>query len=442
MLAFTTLFLGLVLGVQPVTLLPGDEIAAIELRLDDRVLGRRDAPPWTFVVDFGDQLTPREMVAVGFDAEGREIARARQWINLPQSPAEIEVVLETPSEDGSRIARLAWESQAGREPVRVAVEIDGRPLQIGDPRRIVLPPLEADQLHFLRVEMDFGDQVTAVHEMTFGGGAWAGETSGEMTAVLLRSKKPLDDLAQLQGLLLKDGEPLQVLAVEQGPAEVVVVTDLDYRTGFTPILYHIADTKDLDLTKPAGFETLRRRMRGEWALADGDQMRVMWPVAESRAGVSRTFELFPYTPAFTAEDGGLFWILTGLDTAKDLEDGEQRLADAVATAGITAAGRRRRRAVVLLLSEKPRDTGRLSPGQAMHYLERLQVPLHVWQMGKYPDKAGWTRPTWLLGGVAFQGAVRDLRRDLDQQWVVWVEGIHLPQRIELSGKARRLELIR
>jgi hypothetical protein len=36
----------------------------------------------------------------------------------------------------------------------------------------------------------------------------------------------------------------------------------------------------------------------------------------------------------------------------------------------------------------------------------------------------------------FREPVRDLRRDVDAQAVVWVEGIYLPQEIELSDEAR------
>src|SRR5512141_1829748 len=80
-LTFLTLFLGLVSGVRRVELAAGDNVAAVEVRLDGEVLDRLTSPPWSLNVDFGDPPKPHELSAVGLDKDGKEIAKALQKIN-------------------------------------------------------------------------------------------------------------------------------------------------------------------------------------------------------------------------------------------------------------------------------------------------------------------------------------------------------------------------
>lgn len=49
-----------------------------------------DRPPWSAQVDFGPELTPQALVVIGFDANGVEIARASQSLNLPRPVAEVD----------------------------------------------------------------------------------------------------------------------------------------------------------------------------------------------------------------------------------------------------------------------------------------------------------------------------------------------------------------
>src|SRR5204862_251421 len=84
---FLTLFLGLIAGVHPVAVSVTAPVSVVEVELDGAVAGRARSAPWTVSVDFGPDLAPHELVARGLDAEGHEVSRARQWINLPRSPA-------------------------------------------------------------------------------------------------------------------------------------------------------------------------------------------------------------------------------------------------------------------------------------------------------------------------------------------------------------------
>jgi hypothetical protein len=121
--------------------------------------------------------------------------------------------------------------------------------------------------------------------------------------------------------------------------------------------------------------------------------------------------------------------------------GPDRLADAVAVAGLKAAELGHRRAVVLLLGAAPGDDpSQITRPQARRYLERLRVPFEVWSLGG-EDAGPWgrARDVSTLNKLAL--AVRALARDLDRQRIVWVDGVHLPQEIALAPRASGLELL-
>lgn len=451
MIAFATLFLGLILGVREVELVVGDDVAAVEVLLNDRLVATLGEPPWKLDCDFGPELVPQELVAVARDADDREIGRARQWINLPQPPADVTVTiatetLATETLDGGgeeRVARLEWESLAGAEPQAVAVTMDGVPLAVGDPRRVVLPPHDPRQLHFLRAELDFGDNVSTVAEVTFGG-TFADQVSLDLTAVpVLAKKSRMREDGALDGVLVDraSGAPLEVVAIEQGPAQVVVVPDHGARAALGAFdraeLRRQMRFADARVTWADVDRTLR-----SWASFRNDHhLRFLWPVTEHQLGRRQVYDLFPRSQELSPAAGGLYYLLQNVGQAP--HGGEQRLADAVAVAGLHAAGERQRRAVVLLLSEAGTpDASQLATRQSLSYLERLRVPFAVWTLAAGVDAGAWGEARDVSSFDKLDRAVNDLAKDLDNQWLVWVTGIHLPQDVTLAPGARGVELAR
>lgn len=441
MVTFVSLFLGMVFGVHPVEVLVGEDVAAVEIRLDGELVGRLEGEPWRLDCDFGE-LEPRELVAVSFDAEGRELNRARQWINLPQPWAEVGVVLEKDEKGRVRAARLTWESTVGADPLQVYASLDGEPLAVEDPRRIVLPPTEAQELHFLRVRMEFPQDVSAVRELPFGG-TFSDETSGDLTAVLVRSEAKKLEPGDLEGRLFADGKPLRVVGVEQGPVEVVLVLDPVYVAENLPLLLRGALRQ---LGRKYGQNVaypgpLRQAFSQILTLRKGTSVRWMWPFAKLQSSRLGTYEVFSPSQPVNAAREGLLRILTEIGLPEPRPDA-QRLADALAAAGRTTSRERRRRAVVLLLSSEPRDASQLAPEQARSYLAKLQTPLHVWWPDKkIPDDSPWGATGSTFSLAALLKAGRRLQDDLDKQWVVWVAGLHLPHRLEVRGEGLGLRLV-
>lgn len=442
MIAFATLFLGLVLGHQTVEMVVGEPVARVVVELDGRQVAALAAPPWKAAVDLGAELEPHELVAVAFDGAGREAGRARQWINLPRPPAEVEIVLEGGGEKAdARVARLVWQSVGGAEPEAVRVSVDGSPIPIPDSHRIPLPPLDPERLHFLSADLDFPDNLTATAEITFGG-VYADRVVSELTAVPVRltSRRELPAPAALAGWFVRGAEPLPVAAVEEGPAEVVVVVDTGAYRELDDLARQGVRRGVPSLSADGSVHYDGMILHFAMRLGEGERVRFLLPYSQVREHAGQRFELFPPTADFGPEEGGMFWFLTRL-RPQITGGGPQRLADAVAVAGMSAAGRNRRRAVVLILGRAPEDGSQLDPLLARHYLERLGVPLVVWTVAgrrgrKSPD---WGEAVDVSTLSRLERAVGDLVRDLSRQRIVWVEGTWLPTSIRLSERASGVE---
>ncbi len=424
MIAFATLFLGLFLGVKPIEVVAGDGVAAVELRLDGARLAVLEGPPWVLEHDFGTELAPRHLEAVAYDAAKRELARVSQWLNLPQDPAVATVVLEPGGPGRGRHARISWESAAGAEPKSVRASLDGAPLAVGDPRRLELPPVDESELHLLHVELEFDDHVTSRVDLTFGG-AYADEVSTEITALAIRAVKPprrQPTPASTRGWFLKGGEPLEVIAIEKGTAEVVVVQDRPFPRFVAPG----------EVYKPP------RSLR----LAGDQRLRFLGTTPKPTEGVAATFNLFPSSPAYDGGLGDLYQLLTGVSFPA--RDGPARLNSAVAVAGLTAFGGRSRRAVVIVPGSRPDADASISPAQVRRYLERLAVPLVVWNPEAKPAQhlAAWGEVMNVGSLKQLAAAFEELSAQLDQQWIVWLDGRHLPQAIELSASAEGFARVR
>src|SRR5262245_7368528 len=106
MIAFATLFLGLVLGPQRIELAMEGAPAAVQLVLDGREVASLSKPPWMAEIDLGSSLAPHVLDAVARDAQGAVVGSARQWINLPRGAAEAALVLEGQAGAMPRRARL------------------------------------------------------------------------------------------------------------------------------------------------------------------------------------------------------------------------------------------------------------------------------------------------------------------------------------------------
>jgi hypothetical protein len=276
------------------------------------------------------------------------------------------------------------------------------------------------------------------------GGGSASEAKTELTAVPVVTKKTrAPKVETLRGRFRKkDGETLEVAAVEHGPAEVLVVRDLDSKeaqrtlrriTGNRPSAAGFTGT-----TRDPGYGAERM------TLDPDDRLRILWPVASQVVDSGISNELFESSHAFAGWMSDFRFLLTRVDYPGNTER-PRRFADAVALAGLRAFGGYSRRAVVLVLASDPADESLYKPAAVRRYLELLRVPLFVWSfspMEKRPRAfADWGEIADISTVSGLEHAVEKVHDELEHQSIVWLEGRHLPQDIELTAGGDGMTLV-
>jgi hypothetical protein len=391
-------------------------------------------------------------VARALDAEGREIAAARQWVNVPRPAAELQILLERNDAGVARSARLLWESLLPGPPHALSVSLDGRPLAVSGREPFSIPAYSAETTHLLSASAEFDNGVRCRADLVLGGQA-ATETGSALTAIPVRFDRgiPLPEPASLAGAFVRRGERLRPVAVERGPAQILIVRDVSevesrarYGLG-KPLVGGAMGT----LTGPRGsLPENGGASKDAFRVGDEDRIRMIWPVARmvpaDGAGGGSSAELFETSRTFPGRDTGLLWLLTRVSRPGDAGP-ERRFADATAVAGLQALESSNRRAVILLLGRKSEDASRISPAQVRGYLDRIHVPLFVWSLDvPRPERiAAWGAVTDVSSVVKLRFAVEKLNAELESQAIVWFAGKHLPQEIALSPDAPKdLAMIR
>jgi hypothetical protein len=434
-IAFLTLFLGLTAGRQPVALTVQGPVAAVELVLDGTPVAHIGGPRWSTQLDFGTALEPHELIARALDDKGQEVGRARQIINLPRPAAEVEILLENDTQGQPAGAHLTWRSLTGEQPAAVSLLLDGKPVPLDGNAHATLPRIDTEVSHILSAEIRFGAAGVAREDIGIGG-SLGEKVSTDLTAVPVRLKrgKTLPPAASLPGWVLIDGKPVSVTAVEESPAQLLVVRDNEARLALDAYGRQKAG-KSLQ----GGMDELERF---QMALGKDDQIRFVWPSAKSFTGQGVPAELFDASRDYTGKDGGLLWLLGRSLPQTDKFD--QRLADATAVAGLQALAGNRPRAVLLVLGDNAKDVSRYDAGTVRHYLESVRVPLIVWAL----DRSSLAASTW--GGAEdisslakLKSTFKKLEDELAGQRILWVEGSYLPGAISLSPAAAEvMELVR
>ncbi len=424
MIAFKTLLLGLVFGLAPIHFVVGPPVTTVDVLVDGTQVATVRGEPWQLAWNFGPAPLPHEIEIVGRDARGNEVARDRQWVNLPRPQTEASLAVRRGGAGAPPVASLSWNTVDGSRPKRIIVELDGTELPVSDPDRIQLPAVDLTRSHFLAAEVRFPKGVVARAECSFGGGVEDAARSG-LTAVpvVLRPGRELPPSDAMQGWFESGGAPLRVVGVEKGYSDVVAVFDLDCAGRFTGITPDNRASAILQYTIPIQPSEGGDRLQGMWG--------VPRPVKTGGNEVRKIFAVsFPMDLDVDEFRALIFhWAMPAADRK------EGALANAVATAGMVAATLNRRRAVVVFVCDPSPDASTVSVEAARAYLEALDVPLFVWTPDRRVadrDLPGWGPAEDASTDLQLQGAISRLKTALEAQRIVWVEGLHLPQTIRLT----------
>lgn len=424
MIAFVTLFLGLVSGSHTVELAVSEPVAVVELRLDGEAVGVIREAPWSAEVDFGAGLTSHELVAVARDGEGTEIGRAVQRVNVPRPGVEAEILLEEWESGLPGQARLLWSSALSSEPASVRWRLDGEALMDGGEGgafTVTLPELDPGRVHFLDADLELADGSAATAETVFGG-LYGEASETDLTAVPLEVEGRGASRERLDGWLRSEGRALPVLAFEEGEAEVVVVRGEDALYRLRVLVYQLAEVGLAGSRAPG--------------LGDGAALHFLSPRPVRHPGEGIPYDAFSVAGPFTPEDGSVPGLLVTVGF-QDKPRLRSHLSDAVATAGLKAAASQRRRAVVLVTRDCAEVSGRWSVEEVRAFLAELRVPLRVRALRSPEDRARGFCPLAeeISDPRGFYTVVKKLRRALGRQRIAWVEGRHLPREVTLAEDA-------
>jgi hypothetical protein len=168
-LVFISLFLGLISGPTQIDLQGGPGIRSVRIQLDGHQVAEIRNAPWSATVDFGTLAVPGELLATGYDDQGREVARVSQLVNLPRPMAEFVIVLQNNSEGVPVSAELRWEHLLGTKPAKASLTVDTKEISLDGNLRATLPRLDMDQPHVITAMIRFQDGFVSRREMVVGG---------------------------------------------------------------------------------------------------------------------------------------------------------------------------------------------------------------------------------------------------------------------------------
>jgi hypothetical protein len=392
-IVFLSLFLGLVTGFQNVSLRVDEGVKSVRIELGGREVARMESAPWSARVDFGTALTPRELTAIAYGADGKEITRIGQVINLSRPAAEIEIVIRR---EGQRPveAELIGRHRLHKSASGAKLTIDGAPVRVGRDDHARLPELDLAHPHVVSAEMEFEDGAVARRDIVLSSGAFSRSVDLDLTPMLVMSEGNRSD-AIPETCFSSGGAALKATAIEKGEALVVMVRDPATRAPLLPAAQY---RFDLDTSE-----------------------RILWPVSRPiNAPGEPTAIAFPQSVNH-AKIGNVSWLLTQRLAPPPAANEPRQLADAVAVAAMSTLEKGHRRAVVLVLSKSP-DTSLYAATGVRGYLETIGVPLFVWSAeGPRPDLApAWGRIDDVSTQAGMEAAVTRLSASLAAQRIVWV----------------------
>ncbi len=409
--AFITLFLGLAAGMQSVDVQTDSAVKSLRILLDGREVAALTQLPWHAVVDFGRQLDPRPLEAIGFDEKGNEIGRATQFLNVPRATAELEIVLQTGA-IGPKGADLRWQHLQFKEPKSAMLSFDRTPLKIEKNYHATFPETDWKHPHLIAAEMKFRDGIVARREIVVGG-AVTDTAQSELTPVLI-TQTSQEQPASFENCLLADGQPVRTAAVEKPTSLVIFVRDPD-RSDALHAIDPAHQMVDSYFSRNAVVHSV--------PLDDDTVMRYVWPVPKKFADAERQRAslLFDSTSDVTATTVGLVWFLTRQYSGRYYGEPIQ-LTDAVAVAGLRAIAESRRRAVVLVAGKRA-DSSIYDSRAVRRYLAGIGVPLYVWSLtGPRADLSDiWGEVEDVSTRNGLRAAADELRENLAAQRIAWVD---------------------
>jgi Uncharacterized protein related to plant photosystem II stability/assembly factor len=393
---------GLLIGLFPVIVDLGGRPEPAELILDGRPACTISARAPACTVDLGPDPVIHLLELVRKDVSGHVTETVRRWVNKPGVEAEVHALGRCEGKTSSCEFTMTWAHPARLDPVSLTVALDGVTVARTVAPLVRVPFPRGSTPQVVTADATFPDGRRATFTSLLQG-SYPEQAEASLQAIPIVVASDVDD-DRLAASLREAGWPVR--AVEQGGFEVVFVVEpgaLETRSSFG---------------LPAG----------NMPLQSAEQMRII--VAND------TITAFDATQGDGRERNWLRQLFLAPKSVPALH--RLRTSDAVSVAGYGLGGSPRRRAIVLIAGSEREDQSTFSAAQAQAYLEETFVPLFVWRAHAR------LAPGWPEGAnlQSFGANVSSLRRALDRQRIVWLEGrvdprtFHprLPPGIAIAGR--------
>jgi photosystem II stability/assembly factor-like uncharacterized protein len=407
---------GLLIGLFPVIVDLGPGTQNAELLLDGRPACTVTARAPACTVDLGPDPVLHRMELVRKDRAGNVTERVSRWVNKPGVEAEVHVGGECEKKSKSCDFTVTWAHPAKQDPASLTVALDGATISRLVMNKIHAPFPSGATPQVVTADAVFPDGRRAGYTRLLHG-SYPEEAEASLQAVPVILEKDVRD-EELVRMLKEAGWPVR--AVEQGEFEVVFVVE-------PGILEPMSSFGLSTQSKPlSNAEQIR-------AIVANDSLTafLLQDAGSASPGGGSSLSTAPYWARDLSQYGSRAarppknlvgsWI-RGLFQAPGSVPNTHRLrtSDAVAAAGYHLGGSSRRRAVVLIAGAGREDESTFSPEQARAYLGQTRVPLFVWRKdpGAAKEWDGGSGP--LVAKIGFN--IGELRRELDRQRIVWLEG--------------------
>ncbi len=425
MVHFLSFLVGLVVGIHPIELAVTGPVCRVEIHLAGEEVAEIRGAPWKTTIDLGPTVKPALLEARAYDKDGHILGRDLQWINMPRARADA-VLIPRLDPDGKVIgAHLQWNSAEFLKPRKTTFRLDGKTVDHDSKLSVDLTDVDHSTLHVLDVEIRFPDHVSVHEQLVFGKG-YSTDLDLHLTAVPIFVDNP-DSFPPPEGLagwFEANGKSIEVSDVEKGTAQLMIVRGSSVDAPIEALL------SKLEEIEPEGHRDL---------LSEDVSFQVIGTIPTG--GPRGNARLFPFSrPKIFGHKG----LAAELERARfgNLQFGIHRRADAVALAGLEAAGSNQRRVVLLILDQDPDDASAHSPSEVRSYLEALRVPLLVFDVGgASPAAEAWRPVDEVVDPKRWLSSVKWLQEDLDSQRIIWLPGRHLPGDITLGPKAKGIQLL-